>query len=91
MAQITKTEVAMTREEERKEVAKNRANQYSHPVEWYDCYKHWIEGAEWADRTMIDRVCKFLKSYRQETSDGSDIAGVVNDKMIDDLRKAMIE
>ena len=40
----------MTRKEEREEVARIRANQYSHPVEWNDCYKHWLEGAEWADR-----------------------------------------
>jgi hypothetical protein len=49
VAQITKTKNKMTRKEEREEVARNRANQYSHPVEWNDCYKHWIEGAEWAD------------------------------------------
>lgn len=39
----------MTRKEEREEAARIRANQYSHPAEWNDCYKHWIEGAEWSD------------------------------------------
>lgn len=49
-----------------------------------------VRGAKWADQTIIDRACKFLKSYRQETPDGMGyIAGIVNDKTIDDLRKAM--
>lgn len=39
----------MTRKEEIERKAKIRADQYSHPVEWNDCYHHWIEGAEWAD------------------------------------------
>ena len=41
----------MTRKEEIERKAKIRADQYSHPVEWNDCYHHWTEGAEWADRT----------------------------------------
>ena len=49
-------------------------------------------GAEWADRTMLDKVCAWLKSYRQETHDGIGyIAGIVNDKTIEDFRKAMEE
>ena len=51
-----------------------------------------IGGAEWADKTMLDKVCEWLKSYRQETHDGMGyIAGIVNDKTIEDLRKAMEE
>ena len=41
----------LSRKEERERKAKIRADQYSHPVEWNDCYHHWIEGAEWADKT----------------------------------------
>lgn len=52
----------------------------------------YIDGAEWADRTMLDKVCEWLKSYRQDTNDGTGyIAGIVNDKTIEDLRKAMEE
>ena len=41
---------------------------------------------------MLDKVCEWLKSYRQETHDGMGyIAGIVNDKTIEDLRKAMEE
>ena len=39
---------------------------------------------------FIDKACSFLKSYRQETPDGMGyIAGIVNDKTIEDFRKAM--
>lgn len=40
----------MTREEEIKQAAKNRADQYEHPVDWNNCYHHYIQGAEWADQ-----------------------------------------
>lgn len=47
-------------------------------------------GAEWADKTMIDKACEWLKKYRQDTYDGTGyIAGIVNDKTIEDFRKAM--
>ena len=37
---------------------------------------------------FIDKACEFLKSYRQDTSDGTGyIAGIVNDKTIEDFRK----
>jgi len=74
----------MTRKEEIEQKAKIRADQYSHPVEWNDCYHHWIEGAEWADKTMIDHVCKYL--YRKFEN-----GKVLSSQLIDDLRKAMEE
>ena len=38
----------------------------------------------------IEKACEWLKSYRQETPDGFGyIAGIVNDKTIEDFRKAM--
>lgn len=40
----------MNREEEIKQAAKNRADQYEHPVDWNNCYHHYIQGAEWADQ-----------------------------------------
>lgn len=39
---------------------------------------------------FIERACKFLKSYRQDTCDGMGyIAGIVNDKTIEDFKKYM--
>ena len=38
----------------------------------------------------VKRVCEWLKNYRQDTPDGMGyIAGIVNDKTIEDFRKAM--
>lgn len=40
--------------------------------------------------SLIDKACEWLKSYRQETPDGFGyIAGIVNDKTIEEFRKAM--
>lgn len=50
----------MTREEERSQAARIRADQYSHPGEWNDCYRYFSQGAEWADRTLIEKACEWL-------------------------------
>lgn len=40
----------------------------------------------------IEDACEWLKSYRQDTPDGTGyIAGIVNDKTIEDFRSAMEE
>lgn len=39
---------------------------------------------------FIEEACDFLKSYRQDTCDGTGyIASIVNDKTIEDFRKYM--
>jgi len=39
---------------------------------------------------FVERACEFLKSYRQDTIDGTGyIAGIVNDKTIEEFKKAM--
>lgn len=39
---------------------------------------------------FIKKACEFLKSYRQDTPDGFGyIAGIVNDKTIEDFRNYM--
>lgn len=41
---------------------------------------------------MIAKACEWLKSYRQDTPDGTGyISGIVNDKTIEDFKKAMEE
>lgn len=86
----------MTREEEIKQAAKNRADQYEHPVDWDNCYHHYIQGAEWADQHPrkglwdAEKVCEWLK----ENAWLYDIVQVYCvqtniDDIIRDLRKAM--
>lgn len=41
-------------------------------------------------KEMIEKACEWLKSYRQDISDGTGyIAGVVNDKTIEDFKEYM--
>lgn len=54
--------------------------------------EEFIAGAQWADKTMIDKAVEWLKNYRQYTHDGMGYtSGIVNDRTIDDFRKAMEE
>ena len=54
--------------------------------------KQFIAGAEWQKEQTIDKACEWLKSYRQDTYDGTGyIAGIVNDKTIEEFKKAMEE
>lgn len=39
----------MNREEQIKEAARQRADQYDHPSKWSDTYYGFIDGAHWAD------------------------------------------
>lgn len=49
-----------------------------------------MDASEWQRKRDIEKACEWLKSYRQETPDGFGyIAGIVNDKTIEDFRKAM--
>ena len=43
-------------------------------------------------KQLIDKACEWLKNYRQDTPDGTGyISGIVNDRTIEDFRKAMEE
>ena len=81
----------MTRKEEIEQAAhKYIQSDVVSPENMQLAFGDFSNGAEWADRTMLDKVCDWLKSYRQDTYDGTGyIAGIVNDKTIEDLRKAM--
>lgn len=78
----------MTRKEEIEiTIPKNKFGDFHSQVAYEFGFQ---QGAEWADKTMLDKVCEWLKSYRQDTYDGTGyIAGIVNDKTIEDLRKAI--
>lgn len=91
----------MTREEEIKQAAKNRADQYEHPVDWNNCYHHYIQGAEWADQHPkkglwdSEKVCKYLENHAGyymtlENDEDGELQSVFYQKgLIEDLRKAM--
>ena len=50
-------------------------------------YEVAVEAIKKANDAFIEKACEFLKSYRQETYDGTGyIAGIINDKTIEDFR-----
>lgn len=55
-----------TRSDEITEAARQRANQYDHPVQWNDVYRGFISGAVWSDENPkknlidIDEACEWL-------------------------------
>ena len=54
----------------------------------YDRYAGFIEGAEWADNTMIDKACEWLKNNLPAAMVRSDYY-MFNGEFIKDFKKAM--
>ena len=53
----------------------------------------WYAAVEWADKTMLDKVCKWLEEHLLLDDPKWYVEGekTLQEKMIDDLRKAMEE
>ena len=51
----------------------------------------YVDGAEWADRTMIEKACEWLDCYIDNYLfiDAENKAGIKWDDFINDFRKAM--
>jgi hypothetical protein len=92
----------MTRREEIAKQAEITVFPWDEPQEQNKFQDGFIEGAKWADKTMIEKVCKWLKSHiKFETVNYSDVwisavdilATDFNtiDEMEESLRKAMEE
>lgn len=79
----------MTREEEVMKAARVYANGIAQhlPNKKY-CEEDFIAGAKWADSTMIDKACEWLKDYAymfvSETT-----GDLYEDDLINDFRKDM--
>ena len=56
----------MTRKEEIVTQAVKEQSQLYQPLEWRAGF---ISGANWADRTMLDRACEWLENELKETDD----------------------
>lgn len=82
----------MTREEERRRIS----IEY-HAKPHYEAIKDdFLRGAEWADETMIDKVCEFIRinayKYRQlKFVKNKATFDFRTDRLIEDLRNAMHE
>lgn len=77
----------MTREKERLEAAKNRfSDDQIYPITKMYVF---IEGAKWADETMIDKVCEWLDNINPDDYMDSGIFQIYD--LVGNLRKAMEE
>lgn len=78
----------MTREEEIKNEANTRYS-VSHP--FIDIAKEsFIEGAKWADKTMIDKACEWLKQNAKNYVVTCYDEGELNDEdLLNDFKEAM--
>ena len=55
-------------------------------------YNKFIEGAKWADKTMIDKACAWLKEYGDDFGVPESESGrVYVDDLVCEFRKAMEE
>lgn len=78
----------MTRDSEIKEAAAKRHYFHSDTREGKIAMTSFMEGARWADSTMIDNACKWLKDYAHIYV--SETTGDLNeDDLINAFRKAM--
>lgn len=85
----------MTRTEEIIKAADEASDEEEHLDGWEKnrCWEYFIQGAEWADETMFEKVCKWIKEnidhYIGYHFDESDT--YLDDKFFEDFRKAKME
>lgn len=48
-----------------------------------------IYGAEWADKTMLNRACKWLKTLTYQEFAGAPLERLITDELIAEFRQAM--
>lgn len=77
----------MTREEEIKQAAYSRYAIVSSPVVFKAQCNCFIEGAKWADNTMIEKACEWLKEYGGVY--WMDDYDLPTDELVNDFKKAM--
>ena len=91
----------MNRKEQINEAVNGYSNDSSNYAEWDDCgyvyddkdfiEQAFIEGANWADRTMIDKACEWFENVDFEMT-YIDSEGLFDkEQFINDFRKAMEE
>lgn len=80
----------MTREEEiRQEIDFQLAGSFGNYSEGYE--EGFIAGAKWADETMIEKACKWLKFNTNWDDEWDEMGKNIDYGMIEEFRKAMEE
>lgn len=84
----------MTREEEILEAAKEFVfGDRTETSDFFDelMIDNFYHSAKWADKTMLDKACKYLESLVYQEFGGGPLERTFSDEDIEDFRKAMEE
>ena len=80
----------MTREEEIHEAAKEFAfSDKTETPDFCDVINDFYYGAKWADKTMLDRACEWLKTLTYQEFAGAPLERLITDELIAEFRQAM--
>lgn len=80
----------MTREEEIHKAAKEFAfSDKTETSDFYDVMNDFYYGAKWADKTMLEKACEYLKSLTYQEFAGGPIERTFSDEDIEGFCKAM--
>jgi hypothetical protein len=77
----------MTRAEQVKQAAKSYANKSIRDKGI--AYLEFIEAAEWADATLIEKMCNCLRGQVYQEYPGGPLERLITDEMIDQIIKTM--
>ena len=84
----------MTKEEEIREAAKEFVfGDRPETSDFFDMVMidNFYHGAKWADKTMLDKACEYLKSLVYQEFGGGPIERTFSDEDIEEFKKAMEE
>lgn len=77
----------MIRDEQVKQAAKSYANKSIRDKGI--AYLEFIEAVEWADATLIEKACNWLRDQVYQEYPGGSLKRLISDEMIDEFIKAM--
>jgi hypothetical protein len=77
----------MTRDEQVKQAAKSHANKSIRDKGI--AYLEFIEAVEWADATLIEKACNWLRGQVYQEYPGGPLEKLITDEMIDQFIKTM--
>jgi hypothetical protein len=81
----------MTRREEIEQQAEITVFPWDEPQEQNKFQDGFIEGAKWADKTMIEKACDWMKEQVYQEYGGGPLERLIPDTRIECFRKVMEE
>lgn len=81
----------MTREEEIKNEAKLKCHDIAGETDYKStaAYDGFVMGAEWSDKTIIEKTCKWMKKQTYQEFPGAPLERLITDELIEDYLKTI--